>query len=253
MSVFGEAYASTYDATYAAKDYDAECDLIARIFRLHGDGGTTTVLDLGCGTGGHAIRLAERGFRVTGVDRSPQMLARARAKLAAGADLCWIEGDVRTVDAGGPYDVALLMFAVLGYQHTNDDVLGTLENVRRHLRPGGLLVFDVWHGPGAIVDPPGSGARMIQTGEGDVRRDVSSEMDVRHHLCRVLYTLSRGAEDGRAAVARETHTVRYFFPMEIELFLRMAGFELLALGAFDDIERDPDARAWNALVVARAA
>ena len=70
---FGAAYAQQYDLLYQDKDYDAEVALLERLFHAHDLEGMA-VLDLGCGTGQHAIRLAQRGYDVTGVDRSPEML-----------------------------------------------------------------------------------------------------------------------------------------------------------------------------------
>ncbi len=249
---FGAAYAGLYDSMYAEKDYKRECDEIAAAFSKYGDGGVRTVLDLGCGTGSHALLLASRGYGVTGVDLSPEMLGVAREKAAAAnADICYLVGDVRYVDAHGPYDAALLMFAVLGYQLTNADVRAAFSNIRRHLRPGGLLIFDAWYGPGVLADPPTSRTRVIETMRGAVARKASSEMDVRRHLCSVRYELEPG-ETSDAPGSVETHVVRYFFPMEIEMYLESCCFRLLRMGAFDAPERDPDERTWNVHVVAQA-
>jgi SAM-dependent methyltransferase len=248
-TTFGAAYAGVYDALYAEKDYDRECDVIEAAFTSAG-APIATVLDLGCGTGNHALRLASRGYRVMGVDSSAEMLTRAREKSASGSVVRWLEGDVRNVDAGGPYDAALLMFAVLGYQHTNDDVRATFANIRRHLSVGGLLIFDAWHGPAVLTDRPGSRARVIETADGPVAREVTSVLDVRRHTCSVTYRLHR---EGGDVFADETHVVRYFFPMELEMYLEGAGFELLRMGAFEAPDREPDETTWNALVVARAA
>ena len=76
---FGTDYAQQYDVLYQDKDYDAETDLLERVFAAHGLAGNA-ILDLGCGTGQHALRLARRGYEVTGVDRSPEMLSIARVK-----------------------------------------------------------------------------------------------------------------------------------------------------------------------------
>jgi len=78
--VFGQVYADQYDLLYSDKNYEAECDLIEEVFRRYAKSSVETILDLGCGTGGHAFPLARRGYRVTGVDRSAEMLAHAREK-----------------------------------------------------------------------------------------------------------------------------------------------------------------------------
>jgi SAM-dependent methyltransferase len=249
---FGAAYAHLYDSIYAEKNYKRECDEIIAAFERFGDGAVRTVLDLGCGTGNHALLLASRGYDVTGVDLSAEMLAIAREKAdGARAGICYVAGDVRYVDAHGPYDAALLMFAVLGYQHTNGDVRAAFSNIRRHLRPGGLLIFDAWYGPGVLADPPTSRTRVIETMLGAVARKASSEMDARRHLCTVRYELVPG-EGSEVPESAETHTVRYFFPMELEMYLESCGFRLLRMGPFDDPEHDPDERTWNVHVVAQA-
>jgi SAM-dependent methyltransferase len=248
---FGPAYAGIYDATYAEKDYRRECAAITDAFDRYGDGAVRTVLDLGCGTGSHALLLAAKGYSVTGVDLSPEMLAIAREKSdRAGAGICFIAGDVRYVDAHGPYDAALLMFAVLGYQHENADVRATFSNARRHLRPGGLLTFDAWYGPGVLADPPSSRTRVVETMRGAIVRTATSTMDARRHVCTARYELA--PKDSAGAASIESHTVRYFFPMELEMYLESCGFRLQRMGDADDPGREPDERTWNVHVVAQA-
>jgi SAM-dependent methyltransferase len=234
---------------YASKDYEAECDLIEAAFARFGDGAVRTILDIGCGTGGHALPLARRGHALTGVDQSPQMLARAAEKAAeAGVELELVEGDMRTVRTGATYDAVIVMFAVMGYQRTNDDVRQALRTVREHLRPGGLVVFDVWHGPGVIASPPGSGERTIDTPDGPLRRIVEGELDVPAHQCTVRYRMV--AADGREE--RETHVMRYFFPLELALHCELADLEMVSLTPFGSLEGEVDRDTWNATIVARA-
>ena len=250
---FAAAYADVYDALYADKDYLAECDLIEEAFRRFGDGATRSVLDLGCGTGSHALLLARRGYELTGVDCSPAMLRHARAKAERdGLPITWQEGDVRTVEAGAPFDAVLLMFAVLSYQRTNADVRATLANARRHLRGGGLLILDAWHGPGVLADPPQDRTKVVPTADGSVVRRASARLDARRHLCRVCYRLSQTTSDGDRA-SEETHVVRYFFPPELGRYLELCGFNPLVLSPFGTLDGEPDERAWNFVVVARAA
>ena len=68
MAVF-YSYAQYYDLLYREKDYPGEVDYVDALIKKYAVNDARTILDLGCGTGGHAILLARKGYRVTGVDR----------------------------------------------------------------------------------------------------------------------------------------------------------------------------------------
>ena len=249
--IFTSLYAGTYDVLYREKDYAAECRLVERLFREHGDGNVHTLLDLGCGTANHAVRLAEMGYTVTGVERSPEMLEQARKKAAGRANLDLHCADIRSLELPGTYDAALLLFAVLGYQIEDDDVIGSLASARRHLRPGGLVVFDVWFGPGVLADRPAERFARISLERGELERAATPELDLVRQTCTVRYDLSQ-LEDGQVvASAHEEHTMRFFFPAELRLLLAASGFELVRLSPFPDVDRDVDAETWNVVVVGR--
>lgn len=255
MSTFDTLYASQYDKLYEEKDYGAECDLIEEAVRRHAGVRPATLLDVGCGTGGHAIELARRGFRVTGVDLSQAMLDHASAKAGSlGADrrpdfLC---GDARSFATGRTHDIAIMMFAVVGYLNGNDDVLQGLRNIRAHLAPGALFVCDFWYGPSVLSVRPSDRVRVLEHGTSRVIRAASTTLDVASHTADVGFRLWTLEGDRLAGETRETHRLRYFFPQEFRLFLAQSGFETLGLTAFPSLDAPPGDQTWNALVVARA-
>jgi len=249
QTVFGREYATAYDDLYQDKDYVAECDLIERVLGAYGQRATRRVLDLGCGTGGHAVLLAERGYEVVGIDRSPDMLTRARAR-AAGAH--FELGELGSVNLQSTFDAVLMMFAVLGYQVGNVDVQAALAAARRHLQPRGLLFCDFWYGPAVLAQRPSERIKVIETPRGQVIRVAQGELDARLNVCLVRYHVWR-LEDRRLAMeAREQHPMRYFFAPEIDLFLTTGGFELVRLGAFPQFDDPPTEATWNVALVARA-
>ncbi len=253
MSIFSGTHASLYDRMQGHKDYRSECDLLEKAFRRYQARKTRTVVDFGCGTGNHTIAMANRGFRVTGVDRSREMLEIARKKAAASkVAVRWREGDLRTVDAGGTYDAALLMFAVLGYMTENDDLVRALTNVRRHLKPAGLLAFDVWYGPAVLAIKPSNRVKTLTLPKGRIIRKATSTLDTRRHLCQVRYHLR--CVNGRTVVSdsEEIHQLRYFFPLELEFFLSQTGFRQVSLTSFPTLDQPPGDSTWNAFIVANA-
>lgn len=145
-----------YDARWAplleaGENIHGEADLVEAL--LSASGGRT-VLDAGCGTGRVAIELARRGFRVTGVDADPQMLAAARTKAPESApgsapELVWADGDLADGDAGvlpDHVDLVLLAGNVMIFLEPGTEGR-VLANLAARLRPGGLLAA------GFTVDP----------------------------------------------------------------------------------------------------
>jgi SAM-dependent methyltransferase len=249
MTVFGAEYAAAYDTLYRDKDYAAECDLIECVFRAYAGGPVRRVLDLGCGTGGHAAPLAERGYQVVGVDRSDAMLGQAHAR---GSAARFVRADILGLDLRETFDAVVMMFAVLGYQVANAEVLGALASVRRHLRPGGLFVADAWYGPAVLRQRPTDRVKVQDMPAGQLIRAASGELDVRHHLCSVRYHVWRIDQAQRVSETTEEHRMRYFFPLELEAFAQQSGLEVLRLGQFPEFDQDPDEASWNVMFAARA-
>ena len=250
--VFGSLYADIYDSVYRDKNYDKECSILRKLFDLYGDGCISSVLDLGCGTGNHALRLAAQGYRVAGVDRSDEMLDIARVKAEEKSlPVALYHGDIKSVAIDQTFDAVILMFAVLGYQVTNDDLIQTLRNIRRHIRMGGLLIFDVWYGPAVLSQKPGERVSVVEGEDTTIIRLSSGVLDTLRHVCNVHFKVYKIEEGRLAGEATEVHRMRFFFPQEIAFFLESAGFEMVHMGPFPDYEEEINDLTWNALVVAR--
>jgi SAM-dependent methyltransferase len=102
------------------------------------------ILDVPCGQGRHAHLLAETGFDVTGLDYSPDLLKRAKAR-GTGKTLRYERGDMRELPAGwtGKFDAVLNLFTSFGFfAHPRDDAT-VIREFARVLKPGGVLL---WHG-----------------------------------------------------------------------------------------------------------
>ena len=249
------SYADFYDAIYQDKDYEVECDFIERLFAEHARGNVRSILDLGCGTGGHTIPLARRGYAMTGVDISQGMLDKARVKAEeAGVGLAWHRGDVRDFDLGATFDAVLFMFAVIAYQETNTDLAAALRAARRHLEPGGLLIFDTWYGPAVLVDPPGDRVKTVN-GVAEDSRVIRFTRSVHNKLKQTVevhfYLLHLMGNQVEAEV-RESHVMRYLFPQEVSFHLEQAGFKLVKLCPLLRPDAEMSDGDWYLTVVAEA-
>jgi SAM-dependent methyltransferase len=253
-NIFEAEYAAAYDVVYAEKDYRQEADAVFSLIEQYGELVVQRILDLGCGTGRHAILLAERGLDVTGVDRSKPMLELAQRR--ALASRCkgrteFVEGDIRQFASGRRFEAALMMFNVLGYMATNDDLTAALNCVRENLAPGGTFIFDIWYGPAIVANPPGHRLKEIKTADGIVVRYASPAHDPHNQRCDVTIRVLQIVGDRVAATSEEAHRVRYFFPLEIDLALKSAGFHLEALRGFPEIDAPPSLSSWSSVVIAK--
>lgn len=248
--VFGLDYSAAYDALYVDKDYRAECDILHGLF-LRAARPVRSVLDLGCGTGRHSVELAQRGYELVGIDLSEGMLEQARSRAKSeGANATFMLGDIRHIQLDRRFDAVLSMFAVVGYQISNAAVRATFRNVRRHLEPGGVFVFDVWYAPAVLALGPSTRVKVVPTEDGEIERRAVGALDPDRHVCRVRYELTRRSAGIPNTTLSETHRMRYFDESELDTLLSEAGLALSSVSAFPDVEHEPSVESWNVLVVA---
>ncbi len=103
-----------------------------------------SICDLACGTGGTAIAFAKAGFRVCGVDLSPEMIRVAQAKTAKSKKkIEFTEGDMRSFQLAEPVDLITCEFDALNHVPKKSDLQRVAKSVAKALRPGGYFYFDV--------------------------------------------------------------------------------------------------------------
>ena len=193
MSVFG-AYSHYYDLLYEDKNYSKEVEFVSAIIRRHAPD-ARTVLDLGCGTGFHACAFAREGYLVTGLDRSADMLAKARERRTqAGANgsvhVDFQQGDIRDFKLTARFDVVVALFHVISYLPANADLEATFARIREHLQPGGLLIFDHWYGPAVLTDRPAPRIKTFENDEVKIVRIATPALLVNDNLVDVRYDLT---------------------------------------------------------------
>ena len=201
------------------------------------------ILDIPCGHGRVAIPLAERGFRVTGLDLSPRSLELARRNAeAAGVEVEWVEADMRE-PPDGPFDAALNLYTSLGYFDEEAENQRVLDGISRVLAPGGAVLIDTVNAHALAKtyrprswDDLGEGVLMLQEAEFDQRRS--------RNLSR--WTIIR--PDGTRN--HMEHSLRVYALHELAAMLEAAGLEVESWwGGFDGAELSFDT--WRLIVLAR--
>lgn len=253
MNTF-DHYAQYYDLAYQDKDYSGEVEFV--IGKLgHASTQGMSLLELGCGTGRHAVEFFRKGYDVSGIDLSPRMIELAKDRIGADvsveASLQFQVGDVRYERLQRKFDAVVSLFHVFSYQVSNDDLLRTFETAANHLLPRGRLLFDFWYGPAVLRDPPRVRVRRLEADNFSVTRIAEPNMDPNGNLVDVNYELIFRPSDElqKTQYIKETHRMRYLFLPELEYFLGAAGLRLVDSGNW--LSHAPlSLESWNGWVVA---
>jgi SAM-dependent methyltransferase len=255
VSVFG-AYSQYSDLLYRDKDYASEVDYVCSLIERERPD-SRSLLDLGCGTGRHAFLLGERGYDVTGVDMSEEMLRvagdeRAR-RLQAEPRITppvFAHGDVRSVRLSRRFDVVISLFHVMSYQATNEDLRAAFRTLREHVQPGGLVLFDSWYGPAVLSERPAVRHKRLKSESIEVTRLAEPTLYPNDNLVDVSYQIFvKDRATQRTEEVHETHRMRYLFVPEVKVLLEEAGLRLERACEFGT-GGELGFGTWNALFVA---
>jgi len=251
-----DLYAAYYDLLYRDKDYAAETMYVRRLLEAANVSGGS-ILELGCGTGGHAVELVRDGFNVTGIDFSGHMIEGARRRadalssnIAKRVDFQY--GDVRNYRGSTTYSAVVSLFHVMSYQTGNDDQDQAFATARAHLDGGGVFLFDFWYGPAVLSDRPRHVVKEVSDDRIGVRRETTPVLHVNQNCVEVRFDVQiTSSIDGRCERLLEAHMMRYLFLPEIEERLNRCGFRLASSSKWMSNESLSE-RSWYGCVVAVA-
>ena len=249
---YAARYADLYDLFYADKPYADEVGFLHELFGEHGVTADGRVLELACGTGEHAVRLADLGYWVTATDGSAAMVDLARAKaVRRGARLDFAVADMRCPpQPQSPFDAAICLFDSIGYVQTDEAVAAVVRAVGERLRAGGLFVFEFWHARAMVNGFDPVRVRRFQRDGSLVLRISETELEPARSLAHVTYNVYDLRADGRYHHIAERHTNRYFTVAELEPVARAAGFAPVA--AYDGFTCAPVTNSsWHVVAVWR--
>ena len=194
---------------------EREAQFIAESLQIPTGG---ALLDLACGYGRHAMELAAKNFKVTGLDLSLPLLIRAAdAARRVGVNVNFIHGDMREMTFENEFDGAYCMFTSFGY-FDDDTNRKVAANLARAIKPGGKLLIDVVNRDYIVHDLP---TRVWWQGDGCV---VLEEVDFNYFSSRVQVQRSIIFEDGRQV--EQEISIRAYSLHEIGKVLHHSGFRV---------------------------
>ncbi len=221
-----------YDSINSDIDYKKWADFIEKIFEKEMNTRPDLVLDLGCGTGRMTLELASRGYDMTGIDCSPEMLDIAR-NLAEeeGRDVLWLCQDMREFELYGTVDAAVCCLDCLNHLTTLEDLKKCLSLVHNYLIPDGVFVFDI---NGKFKFENIYADRTYAMEEDGAVCIWQNYYDDESRLCDFYITLFKEEADGRYERYDDEQTERMYTLSEIKSALAETGMEFI--GAYSDFD-----------------
>lgn len=226
-----DAYAPLYDGSGQIRFALLMAQYLREVLQKHPVSGGR-MLDVACGTGTLALLMAEKGWRVVGLDSSEAMLAQARAKTD---EINFIEGDMRAIPAlaeihgdalplRASFDLATCVYDSLNYLQTSDELLACFEGVAWALDAGGLFVGDMntrWF----LEHDWGECEVQEQPGYVQINR---SHFDPANSTSTLLLTGFAGDDQRGYERFDEQHVERAYPPEAITALLEQAGLHVEA-------------------------
>lgn len=210
-------------------------------YRAEADRQRGRVLELGSGTGAKLIPIASDGHPCVGLELSPNMLAEAQRKAdERGVGVTWVRGDMREFDVGKTFDLVFIAANSLLHLHEAQDLISCFRSARRHMAPGGRLIFDVFN-PSVHILAQADGVRrrrdelsFVDPVRGLVHVDVAEIYDAAAQVTRGSWYFSTDSEADFVVAPLE---IRSIYPQELPLLLSLGGLRVVE--RFGDWSRTP--------------
>lgn len=253
-----EALASIYDILMDDVDYTKWAEYLHTQLQKHDCPGNC-LLDLGCGTGSITIPLAQKGYKITAVDLSEEMLSQARSKTDAmrhngeSLQIEWLAQDMTALelydenDDFQMFDGVIATFDAFNYITEPEALQFLLQGLADHMNDNGILIFDI-QTPYKLREYLGNNIYTLH--REDVEYVWENHFDAEEQICQMEITFFLRQENGLYKRVTEHHAERVYEPELLQLWLNLAGFDVL--GIYQELSEQPvEAESHRAVFVVR--
>jgi SAM-dependent methyltransferase len=242
-------FAALYDLFYADFDDDIE------MYRGFADRTGGAILEIGSGTDRVSIALAGEEHHVTGVELSDEMISLAQKKIEASGlskQVDLIQAEMRRFTLDDHFGLAIVPLNTFLHNLTLDDQLSTLNSIKKHLTPNGLLVLDCF-----LPDPTNADDHRLILQRSVIDRAtgtaaqlfLSRTTDWANQQQDITYFIDRSDRSGQVQRNVFNTSFRFIYRNEMQLLLKQGGFDLKEV--YGSYELDPfDAASDKMIVVA---
>ena len=213
-----------FECIYPEADKDT-AEVCSKLIERFSPCGSLTILDVCCRTARILASLVGRGHSGVGIDNLEPMIEYARSQ---NPGLRIEHGDMRTFDLGEEFDAVICVNSTFTYNLNNADVHASLENFRRHLKDGGLLILDLLNASRFLSSEVFRERIETRVSEGDFHAVAISRhiLDRRKQCFRRIRTWKI---EGESELLVDDAAYRLLFPLELEYYLTQHNFSVLGM------------------------
>jgi len=245
---FNKDYAQYYDLLYENKDYVRESNYVFNLIRKY-NVEAKTILDLGCGTGKHA-QILSKSFEIVGVDRSAEMIKVAKQN--ENHQLTFITSSIENLDLNRKFDVVISLFHVMSYQTTNEELNAAFNCASKHLKKGGVFIFDCWYGPAVLNEKPSIRFKKVENNQIEVIRLTKPQLLANLNLVNVNFEIIvKNKKTNICNSFKEQHRMRYLFQPEIDYFFNGANLIPENYLQWMEMDKKPNLNSWYIVAIGR--
>ena len=199
-------YAKYYDLLYKNKSYKKETNYIEKVLNKYA-GKKLRILELGCGSGGHAFELKKKGHDIIGLDSSKNMIEIANKK-NFNNEITFIQKDLKKFTSNKKFDVVILLFHVVNFLKQKKELKILSANSYKNLKKNGIIIFDFIHLNGVISDKPKKKIKIIKNKNLTITRKTKPFFIKHKKLFNIEFEMIINKQNELIEKFYETHKLR---------------------------------------------
>lgn len=210
------------------------------------------MLDVGCGTGSHALCFAQHGCEIIGTDLDADAVETARQKCNGQFDgqLTFHHNDVNALSERD-FDLAVSMFNVVNYIDSAEALAAFFTGIAQRLRGGGAYIFDCWNGVAAMIDPPCVKHHRVKTEQQTIEVNTWPSIDLINQTVNVTNHVEVVEADGTKTQFNYDYVSVLWTPRQLREALIAAGFEVVRISRWMEPDYDADEQSWKIMFICR--
>lgn len=217
-----------YDTLFKDKDYPQETEMVFNLCQKFGVKNPQKILEIGCGSGNHTVLLSQRVKQIVACDIDEQMVNLARQKISKLklGNILLKKGSLEKL-ADKNFDLIVALFNVVTYLPNFKALQNFMKAAYDKLNPNGLIIFDLWNGMAALLDPPKIKISEISLNGKKVRSKLIPKLDFFNQFVQLNYQLT--VYKGSKVEKKDSFLINQtlWTPMQIQDALEGAGFKTL--------------------------